>query len=228
MFRICFYLEAAAKCIPTKLKTKYRVPWETLAVREKRALVKTASKNYQKKPTNTNARKLKTAQYQLAGIYIKEQTEYIQNQIDKIRDTVEDRQSRIAWQTINEVSRRKSTAKAKLKAANQQERIKLWKQHFKNLLRNPPKMTYEPIARIISKQLDIKLGPFTQEELDSVLRKIKNRKAAGRDEIPPEVWKTRQFDDILLRHCNAVYNQNPIDRWMKGCIPTSLKRGTSD
>ena len=38
------------------------------------------------------------------------------------------------------------------------------------------------------------------------------------DEIPPEVWKTWQFDNILLRHCNAVYNQNPIDRWMKGCI----------
>ena len=72
--------------------------------------------------------------------------------------------------------------------------------------------------------MDIKLGPFTQEELDSVLRKIKNRKAAGLDEIPPEVWKTRQFDDILLQHCNAVYNQNPIDRWMKGCIfPFSKK-----
>ena len=152
------HLEAAAKCIPTKHKTEYRVPWETLAVREKRALVKTASKNYRKKPTNTNALKLKTAQYQLAGIYIKEQTEYIQNQIDKIRDSVEDRQSRIAWQTINEVSRRKSTAKAKLKAANQQERIKLWKQHFENLLGNTPEITHEPITRIISKQLDIKLG----------------------------------------------------------------------
>ena len=91
-----------AEEFPTKLKTKYRVPWENLAVREKRALVKTASKNYRKNPTNTNALKLKTAQYQLAGIYIKEQTEYIQNQIDKIRDSVEDRQSRIAWQTINE------------------------------------------------------------------------------------------------------------------------------
>ena len=219
------HLEAAAKYIPTKIKTKYRVPWETLAVREKRALVKTASKNYRKNPTNTNALKLKTAQYQLAGIYIKEQTEYIQNQLDKIRDSVEDRQSRIAWQTINEVSRRKNTAKAKLKAANQQERIKLWKQHFENLLGNPPKITHEPITRIISKQLDIKLGPFTQEELDSVLRKIKNRKAAGLDEIPPEVWKTRQFDDILLRHCNAVYNQNPIDRWTKGCILPFPKKG---
>ena len=66
--------------------------------------------------------------------------------------------------------------------------------------------------------MDIKLGPFTQEELDSVLRKIKNRKAAGLDEIPSEVCKTRQFDDILLWHCNAVYNQNPIDRRVKGCI----------
>ena len=199
------HLEAAANCIPTKPRTKYRVPWKTLAVREKRADVKTASKSYRKNPTNTNAVKLKKAQNELASIYLKELTEYVQNQIDKNRDSVEDRQSRIAWQTIDEVSRRKSTIKGKLKAANQQERIKLRKQHFENLLGNPPKVTHEPITRIISKQLDIKLGPFTLEEVDSVLRKIKNRKAAGLDEIPPKVWKTRQFDDILLRHCNAVY-----------------------
>ena len=73
--------------------------------------------------------------------------------------------------------------------------------------------------------MDIKLGPFTKEELDSVLRKIKNRIAAGLDEILPEVWKTRQFDDILLRHCNAVYNQNPIDRWTKGCTLPFPKKG---
>ena len=123
------------------------------------------------------------------------------------------------------MSRRKSTTKAKLEAANQQERIKLWKQHFENLLGNSPKVTHEPITRIVSMQLDIKLGPFTQEELDSVLRKIKNRKAAGLDEIPPEVRKTRKFDDILILHCNAVYNQNPIDRWMKGCILPFPKKG---
>ena len=219
------HLEAASKCMPTKPRTKYRAPWETEEVREKRALVKTASKSYRKNPTIANAQILKKAQYQLAGIYLKEQTEFIQNKIDKIRDSVGDRQSRIAWQTINEVSRRKSTAKAKLKAGNQQERIKLWKQHFENLLANPPNVTQEPITRIISKQLDIKLRPFTKEELDSVLRKIKNRKAAGLDEIPPEVWKTRQFDDILLWHYNTVYNQNQIDRWTKGCIPPFPKKG---
>ena len=62
-----------------------------LAVREKCAHVKTAYKSYRKNPTNTNAIKLKKAQDQLAGTYLKEQTEYIQNQIDKIRDSVEDR-----------------------------------------------------------------------------------------------------------------------------------------
>ena len=138
---------------------------------------------------------------------------------------MDDRLSRTAWRTVKEVNRRKSTAKAKLKATNQQERILLWKQHFENLLENPTKVTHEPITRTISKQLDIKLGPFTQNELDSVLGQIKNRKASGLDEIPPEVWKTRQFDNILLRHCNGVYNQNPIDRWTKGCILAFPKKG---
>ena len=96
------------------------------------------------------------------------------------------------------MSRRKSTAKAKLKATSQEERIQLWKQHFENLFRASLKVTHEPITRIIIKQLDIKLEQFMQEELDSVIRKIKNRKAGGLDEIPPEVWKTREFNDLLL------------------------------
>ena len=207
------HLEAAAECIPTKQIVKPRVPWGgALAVRKKRADVKTASTCNRRNPTNINALKLKKAQKELANIYLKEQTEYIQNQINKIRDTVEDRQSRIVWQTVNEVSRRKSTAKAKLKATSQEERIHLWKQNFEDLLGKHPKLTDESITKIISYQLDIKLGRFTQEELDSVLRKIKNKKAAGLDEITPEVWKTREFDDILLQLCNAVYNQSTIDR----------------
>ena len=116
------------------------------------------------------------------------------------------------------MSRRKSTAKAKLKATSQQERIQLWKQDFQNLLGNRPEVTHKPIIRNISKQSDIKRGQLIQEELDSVLRKNRNRKAAGLDEVPPEVWKTKKFDNILLWPFNAVYNQNTIDGWTRGCI----------
>ena len=123
------------------------------------------------------------------------------------------------------MSRKKSTVRVKLKAASQEERIHLWKQNFEYLLRKPPKVMDEPITKNISDQLDIKLGQFTQEELDSVQRKFKNSKAAGFDEIPPEVWKTREFNDIQLRHCNVAYNQNVIDRWTKGCILPFPKKG---
>ena len=75
------HLEAAEKCIPRKPRTEHKVPWEMLVVREKHAHVKTASKSYRKNPTKTNAIKLKKAQDQLTGIYLKEQTEYVQSQI---------------------------------------------------------------------------------------------------------------------------------------------------
>ena len=63
--------------------------------------------------------------------------------------------------------------------------------------------------KIINRQLDIKLGQFTVEELDAELKKkFKNRKAAGLDEIPLKVCKIRKFDDILLQLCNLVYKRN--------------------
>ena len=53
-----------------KTRTKSRVLGETLAVREKRTDVKTASKCNRKNPTNTNALKLKKAQNELTSIYL--------------------------------------------------------------------------------------------------------------------------------------------------------------
>ena len=55
---------------------------------------------------------------------------------------------------------------------------------YKNQLENSPKVTDKPIMKIINNQQDIKLGKFTQE-LNVILTKIKNRKAAGLDEILP-------------------------------------------
>ena len=66
-----------------------------------------------------------------------------------IRDLADVRLPRIAWQIVNKVSRRKSTGRVKLKAAS----LGMSKQHFQNLLGKPPKVTDEPIAKIISNQL---------------------------------------------------------------------------
>ena len=87
-----------------------------------------------------------------------------------------------------------------------------------------PKVTDEPITRIIS---------YTRHQTRSVYarrtrlstKKKKLKKVVGFDEILPEVWKTREIDDILLRHCNAVYNQNTDGQ--RGASSSSLRRATS-
>ena len=92
----------------------------------------------------------------------------------------------------------KSTLRAKLKASRQEERLQKCKEDFKNLLGNPPEITDKPAEKIINRQRDFKLEQFTEDELDAVLKKVKTRKTASFNEIPPEVWKTKNFDDIIL------------------------------
>ena len=94
----------------------------------------------------------------------------------------------------------------------------MWKEHFKNLLGNSSKVTDKYITKIINRQIDIKLGQFTKEELNVVLTKIKSRRPAGLNKIPPKLWKARKFD--LL--CNK---QNTKKRWTKGYILTFPKKG---
>ena len=89
---------------------------------------------------------------------------------------VEDRQSQITWQTVNEVS--------KIKSCQPEERIQKWKEHLKNFLGNSPKITDKPITKMINSQPDIKLRQLMEEELNIALTKIKNRKAGSLYKIP--------------------------------------------
>ena len=119
------------------------------------------------------------------------------------------------------MSKRKSTSREKLKANSQEEKIQMWKEHFKNLLADSLKVIDKLITKIIHGQLDIKPGQFTEEELDVKLTKIKNRKVTGLDKILPRVWKTRKFVDLLPRLCNAVCEQKEefLKRKTKSCRP---------
>ena len=63
------------------------------------------------------------------------------------------------------------------------------------------------------------------DELENALKRCKNRKAAGLDDIPPEAWKTGNFNEILLQSCNAVFHQKEIKIWKQGCILPYPKKG---
>ena len=63
----------------------------------------------------------------------------------------------------------------KLKAFNLEKRMHKWKDNFKKLLGNVPKVTDKLIKNINSK-LDISLGQLKEEEIDEVLKKVNAEK----------------------------------------------------
>ena len=129
-----------------------------------------------------NATNAKKAQKKLMNTYQKAQQAYILGQINKTRNPVGDRQSQIAQQTVNEMTSRKSTMRAKLKAVIQEERT------FQESAWKLSKVTDKTIRKIINSQTKIKLEQFTVEELNAVLTEIKSKKAASLDELPPKLW----------------------------------------
>ena len=82
--------------------------------------------------------------------YQKEQIEYIKVLINKIKNSVKDRQPWLVWQIANELSGKDSILRAKLEAASLEEKLLKWKEHLKNLLENPPETTDKPTKKLIA------------------------------------------------------------------------------
>ena len=162
----------------------------------------------------------------MTSAYDAEQSKYVNTKIKDIEIAAANKQSSIAWKIVNEISGRKNSNSAKLKAYSNGERIKLLHNHFQELLGSLLNKTDddEEILQIHNK-LNIKIGLFTIQELNNATKSINNGKACGLDEIPAEVWKLTEFQNILLNFCNSVYSKNQIKRWTEGCLLPFPKKG---
>ena len=180
--------------------------------------VQEAAKTNSANPSHENMTKFKEAQAKLNTTYEKEQAELLQNKIDDIEKAASNKKSAVAWKTVNEISGRKSANTAKLKASSEEERLKLWKKHFEDLLGTAPKIKDTPITPVVSTLLNIKTGRFEMKELIKAQKQVQYGKSCGLDDIPPEVWKNEEIREILLGFTNDVYEQREIESWVDGCL----------
>ena len=217
--------EAATEHMPLKPKVKQRIPWECNKISEARLRLKKIAMTKNKNPSRSNITKYNAAKRTLDAAYQEEQQNYLNMQIDTLQSAADNQKASVAWKIVNDISGKKKSSKARIKASSQEDRMNKWKEHFKQLLGNVPTIKKEPTTPIVNYELPIKTGYFTMEELENVLKSTKNSKAAGIDEIPPEVWKTGEFNNTLLSFCNDVYAQKPIRKWTKGCILPFPKKG---
>ena len=89
---------------------------------------------------------------------------------------------------MNEVPGRKRSSCNQIRVINPEERIKLWKEHFENLLGQPSVPGRQPVTKV-DDVVRIETGDFMILERQEAIKATQNNKATGYDDIPAEVWK---------------------------------------
>ena len=134
---------------------------------------------------------------ELDNTYNAEQEKYIKNKVTVIENAHENNKSRLASSVINEISGRKKTNTGKIKANSPEEHMQLWKEHFVDLLDQPPTIDDLPVIRVLDSS-PIETGDFTEQELEESVKRSQNSNATGLDSIPAEAWKAGSLKIEIL------------------------------
>ena len=184
---------------------------KTKAARQK---VFDAYHRYKVKPTQDNQELLATTKQQLADTYDRINTEVLEKKVIELeKSDAEGRQSK-SWKVISQISGRKTVKQGNIKGKSKEERVTNWYNHFKGLLGSPPDIEDEDeVIGQVLQRLEIKCGLFDANEYEKAKHSIKEGKAPGDDEIPPEVLKRCSLDDIILDFCNSLFKGDKPEKF---------------
>ena len=78
------------------------------------------------------------------------------------------------------------------------DQLKEWRNHFKTVLNRPPPVDPPPVQG--AQPLNVNTGPISIHEIKTALKNLKNGKAAGADNIPPEALKAGGQTSVNILH----------------------------
>jgi hypothetical protein len=196
--------EAAEALIVQKKRNKQKRASGDPRVQTARTNVQTAFSDYQVKSSDENQCKLQTEKMNLSNVYDTIMEEDLTEMIKQVEEADAKSRHGESWRLINNISGRKSAKRGLLKGSTKEERINKWYQHFSNLLGKEPDIANysEKDLPVILKDLNINDSIFTLEELSYAKKKLTAGKASGPDDIPPEVIKLCDFDDMIITFAN--------------------------
>ncbi|CAG2199180.1 unnamed protein product [Mytilus edulis] len=107
-----------------------------------------------------------------------------------------------------------------------EDQLERWKEHFEQVLNRPPPT--DPPELQNGPILNIKTSKITKTEINKAIKSLKNGKAGGIDNIPPEAIKVLDDTSVLslLQLINKIWEEEEIpDDWSKGLLVKIPKKG---
>ena len=166
-----------------------------------RTLLKICTIKNRMKSTSSIRAILLCAKESLDKVYSKQLDQQISTKIAQIERLQAERQSTKAWETIRELTNKKSLPLSKVKRYTKKKRLKTWYDNFKSLLGHEPPnvdISDDYFNRKISNHLSSDAGQFSIKELDNCYPKLTKNKAPGPDNIPAMICKHHIFKNELL------------------------------
>ena len=132
---------------------------------------------------------------------------YVESEAEKAEEAGKRGDARTLYEITRKLSGRFQNTKpvrndAGLLLRSTEEEMQRWRDHFQTVLNheeplNPPEV--EP-----NDELNIRTCRITRIEIRNAIKKLKNGKAAGCDNVPPEAIKAggETSEEVLLNFCN--------------------------
>ena len=130
-----------------------------------------------------NMMRVEEAKAELDKAYSMKQKRYVEEKISIIETAHVNHQARLVWAMVNAVTGQKKSNEGQIRTNSPEERSKLWKNHFEQLLGQPLVLDNQPIERVFN-TLPIETGDFMADELQKSINASQNKKAPELDGIP--------------------------------------------
>ena len=131
--------------------------------------------------------------------------------------------SKNAWNLIKELARKKKS----VTFIQGENRFKIWKDHFQNLLsvdKNDDQAQFNCI-KLFDINPEICTAEFSQKEITDSLKAMKPNKAPGLYSLTLEVWKLEKTQKYLKRFCIETFNGVCPNEWgISGIVLVPKKR----
>ena len=233
LFKSAIISSAAECCGQKRLRvaagSEKRTPWWNQDVKEAIRAKKDAFKALLQNRLSSDLQSRYSEARKAAILAVKQSKEKSWEEFGRRLDSDQRTANKVFWQTIRRLRGKKSNTTASIKdsegniLSNENDILARWREYFKDLL-NPVEATSNDTQEVMHSEEVV----FTAAEVASAVRRLKSGKAAGEDEIRPEMLKAMNGEGILwlTRVCQVAWKlgKTPED-WQTGVIIPIFKKG---
>ena len=159
---------------------------------------------------------------------------YIEEQAEKAETASYRGDLRTLHNITKQLCGKMSTCNSHIKDSNgnilhtEREQAERWKEHFSSVLNREDPEVIVTVEVGQQQELDIDISDITKEEIRRAIKKLKNNKAAGTDNIQAEMMKESEdiSVDVLYTLFNRIWDEGSVpEQWKEGIIVKLPKKG---